>query len=262
MRKTALTILLLLIFVILGMAGPYKIAAWGGDLHDYLCPEFLRSVPGGCRIADDFRFQQMEPIARVENHLCLDNKPNCAARAVAKYLVKKYYVTGKEDLRLLAAAAHLIQDSYVPDHGYPMREYLGKIFVPFSPSWLGTTEDEVSRAIAGGEDFSLQREMGGKKVIINREYLAGVKDNVEEFVKSEPSEDLETLFRQAKTRGLWQQLRGYKELVILGFIIVFPVLIYGIWKWRRSGKISEDLVITVVVEGVFLAVLLAIHLFY
>lgn len=91
-------------------------------------------------------------------------------------------MVGEKDLRLLAGAAHLIQDSYVPDHGYFMREYFGKIWVPFAPSWLGTTEEEVSKAVARGEEFSLERE-------------------VERFVRSEPSEDLETLKSWAKTRG-------------------------------------------------------------
>lgn len=191
-----------LIVIFLLVMLPERARAWGGDLHDYLCPEFLKSVDKGCGIADDFRFQQMEPLARVENHLCLDNKPDCGARAVAKYLVKKYYTEGEGDLRLLAGAAHLIQDSYVPDHGYFMREYFGKIFVPFAPSWLGTTEEEVSKAMAKDEDFNLEREMGGEKVLINRAYLENVKREVERFVKSEPSEDLETLRGWAKTRGL------------------------------------------------------------
>lgn len=59
MKKVALAVLLLLIFGILGMAGPYKIAAWGGDLHDYLCPEFLKGVPEGCRIAGRGRWQSI-----------------------------------------------------------------------------------------------------------------------------------------------------------------------------------------------------------
>lgn len=137
--------------------------------------------------------------------------PDCGARAVAKYLVKKYYAEGQKDLRLLAGAAHLIQDSYVPDHGYFMREYFGKIWVPFAPAWLGTTEDEVSKAMAKGEDFSLEREMGGEKVLINRAYLENVKREVENFVKSEPEEDLETLRDWARTRGLWQQARGHRN---------------------------------------------------
>lgn len=218
---------------------PSEANAWGGDVHDYLCPTELRQIPEGCRIADGQNFQTNYPYAGTMNHLCLDNKPDCPPRIVAKYYVKRYYVEGKKDLNLLAGAAHLIQDSYVPDHWFPMREFGKRIFVPFAPSWVSETEGAVSLGLSSKQPgWSVSRQYQGKTIILNQAYMDELREEVALFVATQPPEDLATLEKQIKTRSFWQKVRSYREWTMVGLIILFPFLLFYAWKWltKKTGK--------------------------
>lgn len=246
-------LLILLGLVILGLGLPLKALAWGGDLHQYLCPEKLS---GNCGIADELSFKKSYPFGGVW-HLCLDNKPDCPPRLVAKYYVKKYFQEGKKDLNLLFAAAHLIQDSYVPDHWFPMRDFAGRIFVPFAPSWVGKTEGEVSRKITeGNPSWQIQRFYRGETIVLNGPSLEKVKKEVGETISREPAENLESLAAQIKIRDFWQKVRSLREWAYLWLIIIVPLLGWQFWHFKKTRKGKTDLLI----EGSFLLLALAILL--
>jgi len=220
---------------------PLKVNAWGDDIHRYLCPEELTQVKDGCKIADTWEFVQQYPHSELMNHLCLDNKPDCPAKVLAKYYVKKYYIEGKKDLNLLAAAAHLIQDANVPDHWFPMRAFGEKIFVPFVPSWVGKTEGLVSMAINQRKtDWNFPREFGGKTFNINLAYLENIKAQIAETISHEPTESLAMLEAQIKQRSFWQKVRSYRELAQLGLLILLPFLVFCFWRWesKKQGKVD------------------------
>lgn len=251
MEKKLFVGLFLILLIISVSLFPARVEAWGEDIHDYLCPVEFQAVSTGCRIADSREFQKNYPFAEVMNHLCLDNKPDCPPRLVAKYYVKKYYFEGKKDLNLLAGAAHLIQDSYVPDHWYPMRSFFGRIFVPFAPRWVGTTEGLVSEQLS-------RRQTNWSIHGVNQAYLEDIKEKVVELTSHEPTEGLGQLENQIRNRSFWQKVRSYKEWVYIPIIIITPFLIYEIFKARKSGKINSDLLITAITEGIFVILLMAI----
>lgn len=258
-RKVSLILLLLIITLFF----PSKSWAWGGDIHGYLCPVQIQGVIGGCTIADDRKIQAVYPFINTMNHLCLDNKPDCPPRVIAKYYVKRYYLEGKKDLNLLAIASHLIQDSYVPDHWYPMRELFGRIFVPFAPSWVATTEEEVSAKIAAKTpNWNIIREHDGKSISVNESYLDNIKAEVVETISQEPTESLPTLETQIKNRSFWQSVRGFKEWAFVLLIIFTPFLFYFLWQFGKKKKLSEDLMIVAVIEALFIILLTAIYIFY
>lgn len=242
----------ILLFLFLVFLLPSKVRAWGGDVHEYLCPQ---SISGLCAVADSSEFKRNYPLG-LTWHLCLDNKPDCPPRLLAKYYVKKYYLEGQKDKNLLGAAAHLVQDSYVPDHWFPMREFGKKIFIPFAPSWVGNTEFEVSRALTAREPgWTVSRRYQGKTVVLNQAYLDDIKTKVVAAISQAPSEDLATLEKQIKDRDFWQKVRGYREWILVGIVILFPFLLFYLWKWKKKGIGKSDLIIVSSIWIVFLILL-------
>jgi len=249
---------LIVFFFLLTLLFPQQARAWGGDVHNYLCPTNLQSVElqgqvVGCGIADSIEFQRNYPVAEVMNHLCLDNKSDCPGRIAAKYLVKKYYFEGGKDLSLLAGAAHLLQDANCPDHWFPMREIGRRIFVPFAPSWVSKTEGEVSLGLSSKQpNWSVIRQYKGKTIVLNQAYMDNLKSEIAQFVNTEPKEDLMTLEKQVKTRSFWNKVRSYREWVLLGIIILSPFLLFYLWKWTVKKTNKIDLIIIIFVEATFL----------
>lgn len=227
--------------IYLSFFSPPKVKAWSGEVHNYLCPESVINAHGNCNVADSWEFKKTYPFAE-SYHLCLDNKTDCPARLIAKYYLKKYYLEGKSDPNLIGAAAHLIQDSYCPDHWYPMREYPGgKIFVPFAPNWLTKTEPWVSMQLSQKkQDWNYPISFQGKTININQTYLAEVKQKVAQFVSQEPAEDLSTLESQIKSRNFANNIRGYREVAFVALLLLLPILGWIIWQLlvKRGGKID------------------------
>jgi hypothetical protein len=246
-------------FFLLILLFPQQTRAWGGDVHDYLCPKNLQNVEiqgkiEGCRIADSMEFQRTYPYAEVMSHLCLDNKPDCPGRIVAKYYVKKYYFEGQKDLKLLAGAAHLLQDATCPDHWFPMREFGKRIFVPFAPSWVSKTEPEVSLGLSSRQPgWSVIRQYKGETIVLNQTYMDNLKSEIAQFVNSEPKEDLATLEKQIKAKSLWNKVRSYRELALVGVLLLLPFLGFYLWHWFAKKTSKTDLLIIAFLEVIFLA---------
>jgi len=257
---------LLLAFLITVLLLPSTVMAWTGAVHDYMCPEgYLID----CKIADSSDFQKNYPYARQSFHLCYDNKTDGLPRLVAKYYVKKYYVEGQEDLDLLGAAAHLLQDASCPDHWYPTRKIFGKIFVPFAPSWVGTIESKVESYRKSGEkDWNIQIKFQGKVINVNDDYLLRQKRYIQDFLSKEPEESLEEIEKQIESRIFWSGLRSYKEWIVVGALLMTPFLAYDAWRWKKKAKTTKkktDLIETILeisVLAVFISLLILIHLFY
>lgn len=240
-----------LLFILLStiLITPSAVVAWGGSVHKYLCPAELT---GGCVIADSLEFKKSYPLASTW-HLCLDNKPDCPPRLLAKYYVKKYFLEGKEDKNLQEAAAHLIQDANVPDHWFPMRDFFGRIFVPFAPKWVSKTENEVDQMLVSNQvNWTLFRKYHGKMLEINQAYLDNIKTEVVQFINQEPPEDLGVLEKQVKWKDFWQKVRSYREWIWIWLIILTPILIYQIWKWQKSRTGKLDLLIEISILIIFL----------
>lgn len=220
-----------------------KISAWGGDVHGYLCPGSY-----DCSVADSREFKTAYEWDSL-GHLCLDNQPDCLARLGAKYFLKRYYLEGKQDWKLLAAAAHLYQDATCPDHWYPMREYFGKIFVPFAPNWLGKTESEVSRNFSyrpGPEGYNdgwnVSVRWKGSDININKVYFDSVKSSLQNFVLQEPAEDIVFLENQIRKKKTLTLIRSYKEVIYLIVFIVFPVWVYTLWIFKKKRKRTDFII--------------------
>ncbi len=231
-------------------------SAWTWPVHTYMCPD-MQTID--CREADKFEFQRDYPYGN-EIHLCYDNNPNCMPRLVAKYYVKKYFVEGKKDTKLLGAAAHLLQDAATPDHWFPMREFFGRIFVPFAPAWVGTMEGRVDSALQGNAEWNIPIEFQGNVVNINKEYLERQKENIRQFLSKEPAESLEEIEQQINARLFWTWLRGFKEWIYVWIIIAAVTLAYGIWDWKRAKKKKFRKIDFVILSVFMVAVLILLGL--
>ncbi len=260
--------LLILAFLITLAFLPSTVTAWTPDAHEYMCPQDYHV---DCHIADTPDFQKSHPYGDHQNHLCYDNKSDGLARLVAKYYVKKYYVEGQrsQDWNLLGAAAHLLQDASCPDHWYPTRPILGRIIVPFAPSWVGTIEDQVQSHLDKGEkNWSIMIDFQGQTVIIDDAYLLSQKAYINDFLSKEPEESLEEIGRQIDAKIFWSGLRGYKEWIMVGAIITAPFLAFEAVQWKRKGKTTKkktdliDIILPTSMLAVFLSLLLLIQLFY
>lgn len=238
-KKILLGFLIVLLFVV----SATKVKAWGGDIHSYLCPGSY-----DCSIADNKEFQTTYKWSSF-GHLCIDNQSDCLARLGAKYFLKKYYLEGKKNWKLLAASAHLYQDASCPDHWYPMREYLGKIIVPFAPSWVTKIEGGVS------SNFSFRPQPGdardkwnipiawrGQKIDINKAYLDGTKVTLAQFVSKEPVESLEVIETQINRKRTLTLVRSYKEIVYLLFPIVLSIWLYTLWLFKKKKQKSDFII--------------------
>lgn len=256
----------ILVFVVILLLLPSTAMAWTGAVHDYMCPE---GYDIDCKTADSSDFKRNYPFGGSNSHLCYDNKTDGHARLVAKYYVKKYYVEGQKDPNLLGAASHLLQDASCPDHWYPTREILGKIFVPFAPSWVGTIEFRVEDYRWNDvEDWNIQIEFQGRVININDAYLRKQKEYVQDFISNEPQDSLEEIEKQIESRIFWHNLRSAKEWIMLGAILMTPILVYYAWQWKKKAKTAKkkiDLIETILVLlilAVLLSLLLLIILFY
>lgn len=260
LMKLRLFFLISLILTLLVAIFPSTARAWAGEAHQYMCPPDLLF---SCTEADHPDFKRKYPFAENFNHLCFDNKPDCLARLVAKYYLKKYFVEGEKDPKLVGGAAHFLQDAACPDHWYPMREYFGRIFVPFAPSWVGKTEGLVDRYLKSGEvDWNLPRKFQGKTININAAYLDAQKEQIQNLIAQEPQENLGDLEAQIKSKNTWAWLRSVKEMVMLAAVILLPAWGYVALKWKRKKEGLSDLVIISLILALFIFVVIASQLFY
>lgn len=257
--------LLFFVFLLTASFFPSTVMAWTGAVHDYMCPEGFQI---DCKIADTQDFKKNYPYGDVSHH-CYDNKTDAPVRLVAKYYVKKYYVEGQKDSNLLGAAVHLLQDASCPDHWYPTREFFGRIFVPFAPSWVGTIESKVeSYRLSGEKNWNIQIDFQGKTVNVNDDYLLSQRRHVQDFLSKEPEESLEEIERQINSRIFWHNLRSYKEWIVVAALVMTPFLAYDAWQWKKKAKTTKkktDLIGTILaisVLTVFIILLLLIQLFY
>jgi len=247
------------LFLFFFLLFPTKIHAWSSVIHDYLCPINLEV---SCTIADDRFFQRDYPFGNI-GHLCLDNKPDCPPRLVAKYYVKKYFISPDKDPKLLAAAAHLLQDSVCPDHWFPMREFAGRIIVPFAPKWVTKTEGMVGDAVSRHlTNWDYPIEYHSQTIHLNQAYLDNEKIKIKAFLNQQPPESIEELGRQIKIKSFWAKIRSLREMLYLVFLILILVLPFTIWSWRKNKKKKSDLVITLSLLGLFFLIYLLGYLFY
>lgn len=241
------------------LAFPLKIQAWSAVIHNYLCPDIVKNQ---CTIADDRSFIRDYPFGGIW-HLCLDNKPDCPPRLVAKYYVKKYFISPDKDPKLLAAAAHLMQDSLCPDHWFSMREFAGRTMVLFAPKWATKTEsmmgDAVSRHLTNW-DYPI--EYHGQIIHLNQEYLDKEKPKIEAFINEVPKESVEELARQIKIKVFWTYVRSFREIIYIVLIILLLILPFIFWQWLKNKKKKNDLLIMAFLIGLFTVVLLLGFLFY
>jgi len=244
----------LVFFFLFSFIFPQEVRAWSGDVHSYLCPGSY-----DCNIADDGEFKTAYKWDNY-GHLCLDNQTDCTARLGAKYFLKRYYLEGKNDWKLLAAAAHLYQDASCPDHWYPTREYFGRIIVPFAPSWVTKIEGGVSgnmsfRPQPGDkrDDWNIPIIWQGQKIDLNKTYLDNTKESLKIFVSQEPPENLQDLKKQIDTKRTMTFIRSYKEIAYLLSLLVIPIWLYTLWAFKKKGQKTDFLIVGVilVVLGVY-----------
>ena len=248
--------MLLLAFLVSTAMIP-TVSAWSWGEHDYMCPQ---DYAIDCKIADTFDFQKNYPYAKPINHVCLDNKSDGAARLVAKYFVKKYYVEGQKDLTLLGAAAHLLQDASCPDHWYSALN-------PFAPGWAQTIENQVESLRQSGEkNWSISIDFQGRIVIIDDSYLLRQKAYINDFLSKEPDESLEEIGKQVDAKLFLSWLRGRSEWFLVPAIIMVPALALEAVQWKRKGKPKKiklvGTILAILVFAVLLILLLLIQLFY
>jgi len=257
MKLKSLFIFFLFLFFFLLF--PLKIHAWSSVIHDYLCPANLEV---SCTIADDRFFVRDYPFGNI-GHLCLDNKPDCPPRLVAKYYMKKYFISPDKDPKLLAAAAHLLQDSACPDHWFPMREFAGRIIVPFAPKWVTKTEGMVGEAVSRhltSWDYPLVYR--GQIIHLNQSYLDNEKVKIEAFVNQQPKESMEELARQIKIKSFWAKIRSFREIIYIVFIILLLILPFVFRQWLKTKKGKGDLIAIIALFGLFALILSLGFLFY
>ncbi|HUW22117.1 MAG TPA: hypothetical protein VMW41_05650 [Candidatus Bathyarchaeia archaeon] len=240
---------LLLSFSLLSLViFPSQVKAWGGDIHTYLCPGSF-----DCNIADDRQFKTANKWDDW-GHVCLDNQPDCTARLGARYFLKRYYQEGKADWQLLAAAAHLYQDAVCPDHWYPMREYFGRIIVPFAPAWVTKIEGKVSTNMSyrpqpgdTRDNWNIPVIWHGQKIDVNKAYLDDTKESLKIFVSQEPSESLVDLKKQIDTKMTITLIRSYKEIAYLVSLIILPIWLYALWDFKKKGRKGDFLITSLIV---------------
>ncbi|HUV43129.1 MAG TPA: hypothetical protein VMY36_04495 [Patescibacteria group bacterium] len=230
---------------------PASVFAWAGGTHAYLCPPMTGL---NCNIADDVHFKETYPLGEV-NHLCLDNKPDCPPRLMAKYYLKKYYFEGEKDINLLGAAAHLYQDSFCPEHWYPMREFFGRPIAFFSPDWVGRIEGLVDQNLSqGNKDWDLTLNHQGKTLVVDQLYLDNLKEEMTDFLNQEPVESLTELESQIKIKNFFSLVRGLREILLPVLVLISLVLIYSFWQWQKNKKGKSDLIIVGLILGILLFV--------
>jgi len=260
MKLKSSLIIVLSLFVAVGLILPSSAKAWGPKTHNYMCPD---NYAIDCTIADSHEFMKNYRFGEKFYHLCLDNKSDCPPRLIAKYYLKKYYVEEEKDPNLLGAAAHLLQDSACPEHWYPKREYFGKVFVPFAPSWLNTVESSVEDYLADQRsDWNIPVNYQGETININQAYLDTQKESIQNYLSQEPSESLEEIEAQINSQNSWARLRSYKEIVILALIIILLPLVYSVWKWKKKKTGLVDLIIISSIFVILGLLLLLILIFY
>lgn len=244
----------------LGLIYPSFAMSWAGITHEFMC---LQDRQINCGIADMSEFKRNYPYAEDIGHLCFDNKENCRARLAAKYYLKRYYLEGEKNFDFLGAAAHFWQDASCPDHWYPMRDYFGKIFVPFAPRWVGKTEGLVNIYMRNGQkDWNIPIKYNGKAINIDQAYLDTQKELVASFLVQEPQESLEEIESQIKSANIWFWLRSFKELLMVLTLVFLPVFVYCLWNWQKKKRGLADLIIISISLGIVVILLLAIQLFY
>lgn len=130
-----------------------------------------------------------------------------------------------------------------------MREYFGRIIVPFAPSWATKIEGGVSKNMSfrpqPGEvrdKWNLPIVWHGQKIDINKAYLDETKESLKNFVSQEPPEKLEDLKKQIDTKMTMTLVRSYKEIAYLITIMVFPVWLYTLWAFKKKGQKSDFLI--------------------
>lgn len=238
---------------------PQKTYAWSGEGHLAMCPLEDRNL---CLTADDYKFKTTYPYGD-SWHLCLDNQPDCLPRLVTKYYLKKYFLEGGKDPLLLGAAAHLLQDAACPAHWFPMREYFGKLFVPFAPSWMKTIEGEVDMALSQKrEDWNFPLAYQGKRIEVNSAYLKAQKAQIASFLEQEPKESLKEIEQQIKIKKCWSMLRSVKEALWLGVMVASPFWVYFLLKWTKTKKGFSDLMVTSLALVSLVGILAIIRLFW
>ena len=239
---------------------PQTAQSWGSNVHRYMCPE---NSAFNCLEADDLEFKKTYPFGGNSGHLCLDNKPNCAARLISKYYLKKYYVEGEKDPKLIGAAAHLLQDATCPDHWYPTKSYFGKIFVPFAPNWLTTVEPRADGYLQNEQtNWNIPISFQRKEIGINKNYVDNKKELINKSLTQEPTETLGEIEAQIKSRNIWSFLRSVKEVLALGVIILLPFWGYTFWRWKKHGKGHFDLILISLSLAISIFVPLLVHFFY
>jgi len=260
MKPKLSLIIVLSLFVSAGLVLPSAAKAWAPKTHNSMCPD---NYGIDCNIADSDEFMREYPFGGKTNHLCLDNKSDCLSRLVAKYYLKKYYVEGEEDLNLLGAAAHLLQDAACPEHWYPKREYFGKVFVPFAPGWLNTVEFSVEDYLGSAQpDWNISVNYRGETININQAYLNAQKELIQNYLSQEPSESLEEIEAQINSQNTWAGLRSYKEVILLAMFIVLLLLVYSVWKWKKKKTGLVDLIVISSIFVILGLLLLLILIFY
>jgi len=247
--------LIVFTFLIATALLPSTVMAWTGATHDYMCPDDYNI---DCGIADTDDFQKSYPYGGFQYHVCYDNKTDGMARLVAKYYLKKYYVEGHSDPKLLGAAAHLLQDASCPAHWY------GGIGL-FAPSWFGTIESQVDSYLASGEkDWSIPIEFQGKSITVNDAYLLSQKAYIQKFLSNEPEESLEEIAAQIDAKSFWSSLRGREEIIMLCAIIAIIPVTYDVVQWKRKGKTRtknrNDFIGLIIAAAVIVALLLLLLL--
>lgn len=236
------------------------VSAWGEETHVRFCPD---NYDIDCTVADSFEFQRNNPNANAWYHVCYDNTENCMPRLAAKYFLKRYYLEGKMDQDLLGAAAHLFQDASCPLHWYPGFKIFGQDIILSAPQQVKIIESEVdSRLLNREENWNIPIKFKGDDIDINKKYLDNLKKETSEFISKEPEESIESLQSQSKSKLIWHRLRAHQDFIILLFIILIPILIYGVWKYKKERKISSDLVIPIVVLVILTIIFAMIKLFY
>jgi hypothetical protein len=62
---------------------------------------------------------------------------------------------------------------------------LGRIIVPFAPSWVGTIESRVGSYLRSGEKTGVSNRIQGKTINIDDAYLLSQKVYIQDFLSEE-----------------------------------------------------------------------------
>ncbi len=220
-----------------------------------------------CTIADNYDFRRTYAHG-FDWHLCIDNQPDCTARLTARYFQKKYYLEGRRDWKLIGAAAHLFEDASCPDHWYPMKEYFGKVIIPFAPLWVGKVEHMVNSQLEavqrgkGDDNWNIPINYKGQTIQLNKAYLDNQKQALQAFLAQEPVESLAELEKQTNAKHFWSRLRSNREMFALVIIFILPFWIFYLQKWLKKKKGLTDLIIMSFVLVILVLLLLLTQLFF